>query len=534
MPAAPPPKLNRAQIDDILERGYPTYEQLGQFPLGDKLQKLETRAWTRDMRAIDFKPEDMTSMQETIDEREEAQRMVETKDKEIARLRASGRSPSQLETAIKEVVALREAVENLTKSLDTQIRSARKMLPHERISEIYQCHIRNALHGVRLLTTMEDNDKLEERVVLEIDLRKPHILTFHNFLTKMNKQTRKFLRLVALYHDIGKVYHRDRHPVLGKHLLESLNEESRRDFLVLFEKEQDAFYRMLELVGHHDIFGMLCTGEASRASLIDSTSLRLSDLKVAEMLIDGLVVINLGDIYGSIGMIPEERADMIISDWAYFKGILRMAETKSLSKRQIEETIIEDEQEPEKATERIRRLLISMIMYSSRVRVEAGKPSFDRRSLLNGISSYDVVRSALVKQLGSSLTGFCSDFALVCKLDYMLRFLNALADELLDRCTKESKHAPPENGEIDFAAAISPSSVEGIAVILVEILNRLVAGYSDLTRTRDGRRRRIGLELMGLSRSGDIGKRVIELVVDGIRAEGMNWIADEATCWYLS
>ena len=35
----------------------------------------------------------------------------------------------------------------------------------------------------------------------------------------------KFLRLAALYHDVGKTIHRERHGVLGKHLLETLSDD---------------------------------------------------------------------------------------------------------------------------------------------------------------------------------------------------------------------------------------------------------------------------------------------------------------------
>jgi hypothetical protein len=529
--------LKRDEIDLILKDRFPTAEELLRFPLGKELDILERRAWTRTMRAIDFEKDKMVNILRDIKSREEIILRIESHERDAAKLKSSRENPR----IMKAIGSLRKRVEYLTINIDKEVRKQNKMLSQENISEIYYCHIRNAVAGVRILTKFDQKDNLDDKIVLAVDLQKPHISQFLDFLRNMKPEIRKFLRIVSLYHDIGKVYHRDRHPVLGRHLLESLSDKNRRDFLDLFKGEEEVFYQMLELVGHHDVFGMLCTGEASRTSLIDSSSLKLSDIETAENLIDGLVILNLGDIYGSIGIIPEERFDMIVSDWAYFKNVLQDSHKKNLSKRQIEENIIEKEQEPEMAAERIKRLLISMIMYSDRAKIEAQKASYDRKKILDAISSDDIIRSALVKQLGSSLSVFCSDFALVCKLDYMLRFLNSLANKWIDHCIGEYTNSLRQKGnktinvsKIEFDNILTVSCIENMAVILIEILNRLVSGYSDLTRTRDNKRRRIGLELMGLSRSNDIGIRVIQLIIDGIRAEGMNWIADEATSWYLS
>ncbi len=534
--------FSREEIDRILEKGFPSETELSGFPLGEKLIKLDKRAWTTDMRAIDFKSDEMPKIIPYIDSRQKLQEEIEGFERIISRM---SNNNSEKAKYISQIVNNRKEISKIARQINDKAISMGRILAEEKIGELYYCHIRNATEGVRKLTTFTKKDKLEEKISIEADLNEECIRDFTTFLQNLDTELRSFLRFAALYHDIGKYYHRDRHPVLGKHLLESLNEEERRKFLSLFKDNEEVFYQLLELVGHHDVFGMLCTGEASRTSLIDSSALRLSHVEISKKLIDCLVILNLGDIYGSIGGIPGERLKMITSDWLYFRKTLSEYIDKKFSKRQIEDSFIENEQEPENTAERIKRLLISMIMYSKRGLDESEKASYDRKEILKKISSDDIIRSALVKQLGTSLSSFCSDFALVCKLDYMLRFLNNLANDWITywenhpandlNSVSAENYQKPENIQ-DLCKMLSPSCVEGLAVVLIEILSRLVCGYSDLTRTKEGRKRRIGLELMGLSRSKDIGDRVIALIVNDneIRAEGMNWISDEATSWYLS
>lgn len=131
-----------------------------------------------------------------------------------------------------------------------------------------------------------------------------------------------------------------------------------------------------------------------------------------------------------------------------------------------------------------------------------------------------MIRSTFVKQLGPELQVFCRDFALVCKLDYNLRFVTSLSEEWIRR-----------NGIT--TDTVADCQLDTLAIILLEILIRLVRCYSDLTRQRDGRWGRIGFELLGLSRSKEISDHIIERLLSGERrAEGINWIADEITAWY--
>ena len=68
---------------------------------------------------------------------------------------------------------------------------------------------------------------------------------------------------------------------------------------------------------------------------------------------------------------------------------------------------------------------------------------------------------------------------------------------------------------------------------LVEIFSRLVDNYQDLTYQKGQRQRRIGIELLGVTRSSAISNRIVELMLRDRANEGVNWIVDEATAWYF-
>jgi hypothetical protein len=54
-----------------------------------------------------------------------------------------------------------------------------------------------------------------------------------------------------------------------------------------------------------------------------------------------------------------------------------------------------------------------------------------------------------------------------------------------------------------------------------------------LTCQKGQRQRRIGIELLGVTRSQLILSRIIELLLSDRKAEGINWVVDEVTAWYF-
>ena len=86
-----------------------------------------------------------------------------------------------------------------------------------------------------------------------------------------NEFAKGILRIAALYHDIGKLISSDHHVIRGVRYMRDVNDSYRREIENLFDNVNDSrdFWALLR---HHDIFGCLCTGEASLAALSDMIS----------------------------------------------------------------------------------------------------------------------------------------------------------------------------------------------------------------------------------------------------------------------
>lgn len=441
--------------DEILKEGYPSQKELGRFPLGEKLKELDHFAWTTTARIIKLKQEEL----------------------------------------------------DLHKTeLELKLRKDKRMLAEENLGDVYHHHIEKVMEAINCLMK---SDLIYDSAVGASEWAKPPANDFKiSFLDKLDSYTRMFLRFVALYHDIGKVIHRERHPVLGRHLLESLCDKDRNQFRAILRNENsDWFYLMVQLVGQHDLFGVLNTGEASKLVLIDALRLRN-----AVSAISYLATLNLADIKGTIDKITPGIIRTVTFDWKFMQSLLFQQESAGVVfyRSDLEKKILMEAQEEEHTTERIKRL-ITTTFYRLRDCSEEGK------CILAESVTNDLVLDALKNRLGPELLVFCYYFALVCKFDYTLRFFQKLVGEWYAR-------NKTTNGEYD---------VREIAAICVEVLVRLVDNYKDLTRQREGWPRRIGIELLGLTRSDVISDRVIDLLLSQRHTEGVNWIADEATAWYF-
>lgn len=450
--------MNLDAYDEVLKKGYPGIQDLRDFPLADELEKLDRLAWTSTARPISLEKEE----------------------------------PDIPKSELADV-----------------LRKENRMLREEKLGEVYRQHIKGVMRCLNFLIERDLGSVLPEFTPAEW-ARSP-FFEYNDFLGGANKEFMKFLRFVALYHDIGKVIHRDRHTMLGQHLLESISDDATRSFKTILD---GSYLMMSQLIAHHDLFGVLWTGEASRPVLVDALR-----LKQAEETINALVTLNLADIYGALSRMTPRIMTTVLNDWKFIRGLIREEEPVEgiVYKSDLERAILKQSQEQERTTERLRRLLVTIIYMLKNLTDD------EKTSLARGVTN-DVVFDALKNRLGPELRVFCFDFALVCKFDYTLRFFV----DLVSAWVKKQKAArDPEGiniGEVD---------IRGISAILVEILVRLVTNYRDLTRQREGWPRRIGIELLGLTRSTGISKRVIELLLSGRRTEGVNWIADEATAWYF-
>jgi hypothetical protein len=224
------------RIDEILRnKGYPSRQELQGFPLGELLLTLDSSAWTSNGRA------------------------VELYEKENPNSRDLGKDEQDLSVP----------------ELEERLREQERILHNERITEVYRHHIVYIVKASVLLTTNAYSRILEQSDVWSNE----PFASFGQFLQSKNRESllgpadgyfRKFIRFSALYHDIGKSINRERHGILGRHLLETLSDKDTAELRNLLRFQGNDFFPLfIELIGHHDLFGMLCTGEASRPVLLD-------------------------------------------------------------------------------------------------------------------------------------------------------------------------------------------------------------------------------------------------------------------------
>lgn len=449
----------------ILEKGYSAIDQFDDFPLASSLKKLDHLAWTVTARPISLDGEEPNMPHE---------------------------------------------------NLEQHLKSTGRMLPDEKLGEVYRQHIIRVMHCVNLLLSRDLGAILPE--FSPKDWAQSPFVEYNKFLGDVDDELKYFIRFVTLYHDVGKVFHRDRHPMLGQHLLESASDEATRHFKDILG---DSFSMMHQLIAHHDLFGVLCTGEASRPVLIDA--LRLGE---AKRTIDCLVTLNLADIYGALSRMTPSIMTTVLNDWRFVGGLI-LDQTPIegiIYKSKLEKQILYQAQEQERATERIRRLVFTVVHMLRKV------PQNDRDAL-GRIITNDFVLDALKKRLGPELRVFCHDFALVCKFDYTLRFFVDLVARWVDNEKEKLRAIELQNP--NEVVSVDKIDMSGIVAIIVELLVRLVTNYRDLTIQREAGRRRIGIELLGLTRSEEISERVISLLLSNRYTEGVNWVADEATAWYF-
>jgi hypothetical protein len=566
-------KMKLDQIDEILRnKGYPSRQELQGFPLGGGLLALDSSAWTSNGRA------------------------VELYEKDNPNSRDLGKDEQDLSVP----------------ELEERLREQERILYNEKITEVYRHHIVHVVKASVLLTTNGYTRILEPS---DIWSNEP-FAAYGQFLQSKNPASllgpadgyfRKFIRFAALYHDIGKTINRERHGLLGKHLLETLSDDDTAELRNLLRSEgNDYFPLFIELIGHHDLFGTLCTGEASRPVLLD-----MMRLKEPALVLGCQATLNIADIYSTLkarGLVMDLRIfRTVLDDWKFMADCIKEEKQRDqvLFKTGIEKTVLLYSQQRDYAAERIRRMLVSAIFMLTEIKGMWGTQA-DQRAIedaLNRITqkldrqgelitvqelkwlaakvarktsrsrlehcillvekgqtaereladslmeiqnecsvtqeelqslaqriTIDVVVDALRKRAGSRYIEFCDCFALVCKFNYALRFIQPLVTAWIN---EKVAFLRVQDRLDDPKQVFEMINVREIAATIVEIFSRIMENYADLTWQKGQRQRRIGIELLGVTRSNIIVSRIIELLLSERKAEGINWIVDEATAWYF-
>lgn len=299
-----------------------------------------------------------------------------------------------------------------------------------------------------------------------------------------------FIAACALYHDIGKVIQRDRHPTIGfYHMLFSPEQQRFRD---MFRTELD-YWLFLHIVRFHDVFGVVSTGEGALAALVDLIPLReMADVDRLGIL-HLFLRINLADIAGTVPvriqkitnlMDDLERAASVMPSGG--KGKVA---TSGLGFR---EALIEADRSVGRAVTRIQRILAEPGM------AEFCDPGMDI-----------TIERELMAIMGSNVHQFADTFAHVCKLDYLLRLVRALEKYALD-------HGKPQRVLVNA---------------FVALLCRVVNEYSDLTYRRHGGRRRIGIATKGWTREPGATDKLCQMLFEDQHL-ALQWATEEATAWF--
>ena len=309
-----------------------------------------------------------------------------------------------------------------------------------------------------------------------------------NRSTLDHNEVDSFLLVAALYHDIGKVIHKDRHPLEGYQYIKNVDKTEARRLSEMLGEDRS---RLLgQIIRFHDLFGVIGTGEGSLPVLADTVTYHASTLTEQITTISLLLFVNLADISGVIPL-TSVKAGTLGSDWQQLRRHLEQANG---DRQQFANDLVRSGQNPAAAIERIRRLLLE-------------RPPDAMRS---GLDDPAKIGEILGVTMGTQFHEFWTDFALICKLDYCLRFIIKL----------------------EAYAAANGQEPDKVIQVFIALIKELVQSYSALTRRPDGSRRRIGIEVSGWTRTDQISDSLIRILFSDLSL-GVGWAAEEATAWYL-
>ena len=316
------------------------------------------------------------------------------------------------------------------------------------------------------------------------------------------------LRIAALYHDLGATIFPDRHTTLGFHyIVDNVNKTGTDELKQLDEKDERCFELICDMIKYHADFGVIGTGEGSDTLLIDTLPFRAREMKDQQALLSLLFYLTIADISGRI-LLAWTKAETIASELNELLDKIKQFEGSRLK---FAKNLIEYEQDPFRTIERIRRLLTEQCP----------------NELIAGLNDKKAIEEALNEILGIQFYAFWVDFALVCKLDYALRFVARLEKYAIRVGRDKYKDYTEEERNRKIA--------HDIINIVVSLIKKWVQSYSNLTKRADGTRCRIGIEVSGCTRTEKIADSLINLLFSSVssdRDKGLAWAAEEATAWF--
>jgi hypothetical protein len=336
--------------------------------------------------------------------------------------------------------------------------------------------------------------------------------------TPFDATTQLLFRLAALYHDIGKYIIKERHPIIGWYTMEYLDSDAKEQLLTLLGHREDYLELLLVMVRDHDEFGVLCTGEASYAILLNATtSLRNVD-EDKRRILASIMWLNLADIAGTPKVVlTYSTVKKIYDDFIWYLEAIKNCKTKGQT---LEEHVIKESGNEDVVVERISRLLI-----------ESSRNYEDRFNELtktspHGLYVHQLVRNQLrrVYTTHNLRQEFASEFAHVCKMDYCKRFIEAL----IGYC-----EGSKEKGSLgDWQR--ERKRTDTLIYFVFAILRRITSTYKAMIRSDDGIGNLIGVEMKDLTpeNAPDKTQEICKLLVEE-HYPGLSWMMSDCPAWFF-
>lgn len=409
-------------------------------------------------------------------------------------------------------------------------------------NEKYADHLKKCFEGINLLlsdsgTGLEDF-ALKSKINLKLrskDERPAKELS--DRIKKLEPNEKEFLKIVVLYHDIGKAIHNDKHAMLGKHLIktEKSTHKNFNDQFKSFKDDHTYFYFLLQIVGHHDLMGTLCTGESSPLAITDACGLAYRSTDEAQRLLNYITIVNLADIYGSITL-TKERFKMIINDWYELTSRLENS-NNNVSPQDVLDNIVKHSKSQNQFIERICRLAKcciheAEIKKNEKLKTEDAIHKY-KYNIMNKLSS-NLVHSVASQVLGTRLPSISKDAAFFCKLDYFKRLLKIITNEWFDHIYNNKLHSDTE-GEIPYG------NLENLIRCILQIVSELIVSYRSLLyEDNKEATKHIGVELLSITRQNnsmkdvsEVGSQIAKLLLFDDHSKGLDWLKDEASVFFF-
>lgn len=336
-----------------------------------------------------------------------------------------------------------------------------------------------------------------------------------------------FLRVSSLYHDIGKLLSNDHHVTRGIHYMRDVDINERSAIEGLFDNLWDnrCFWTVL---GHHDIFGVLGTGEACLPALADIvgwTSEGSSEVESGRStlaMISYILWLNIADCNASLIKplygITTIQAFRHFSDWELVTKWLQShpeSGYKHIKRDELKEMTMKMARDPNRALKRISRLI------STSYRLNNYEFDDNVRSMITTL-----VEEELLALHGPRLTRFCDRFSRFVKLDYALRFFTLLIKKEVDK----AKYNYDKNKKNFHHSELMKEALKNAIAAVCAILDRIVAEYGHLVDQEPYGGPRLGVDMSKLMTPDDIGHAICDTFSKS-QAKALRWIVDEISVW---